>query len=693
MQELERLEGNDRDGLDRTCFSFQPEKGPLKFLDADLTSGSGECYEAVGLFRKNCTEAWCNYSVFTKKKVVWEPMLEKIKICVSHLFCVILFAACSSESQVFFQSSLDLGNNPSLAKDSRGEAISLQESFPMEGLNGNGKKGSILNPEKSAYIYLAVNEEQLPHVVRAQEQWGGVSCQITLVPPLSQKKDKASEAFSGENPSLGNLAFGFLYQSDFTDSRILNKSLAGRPLARCVTPLESDKIPSGDSITISMVIPADAIKDFRGILLYSTMPVSIASVGLKPMEVGFAGNDSHSFSSQGGVWDRSKTNMDFDFTLAKKDFEQAATSTRFPLMSLLLASSPAMPEKTSQQPQVHFEIGGESIRLRRAPNQQKASFPRKGLENPFGSFSLLQGEDMVKAVSMTLESVPLGDAGRVVEPLVTDPGMIPLWNKSSWRHKDYELFEWEQFPGILFFDTADYKVQDDFFKRLAFYTEKTGYIGTLVQDKELEGKHGFNAHDYRSETLAAFFSLAEATNFPLNEKEALLKDILLHNGIIKKAAGGGYESGYGAIISISQESAMYLRYTFVAHEGFHGIFFVDKEFRDTVAAVYQSADQKSLQFLHRFFTIQDSLTYNLDDTYLMHNEFMAYVMQQSVAKTGAYFADNLAQRGSMLRAEPELCAYVRDTKGVGFTGASQVLSNYVFQRWGIEAGRVSLVSR
>ena len=112
-----------------------------------------------------------------------------------------------------------------------------------------------------------------------------------------------------------------------------------------------------------------------------------------------------------------------------------------------------------------------------------------------------------------------------------------------------------------------------------------------------------------------------------------------------------------------------------------------------VASVYEDADPQSLYFLHRYFSLQASLNYNLNDNYLMHNEFMAYVMQQSVAQTGSYFADNLAQRGSMLRAEPELCAYIQDTKGSGFSNASQVLSDYVFQRWGMEAGRISLVGR
>ena len=601
-------------------------------------------------------------------------MLQKIKIRSSYLFCVILLTtcfSCSSKSQVLFQPNLHL----------------QAASAPMEALNSNGKKGSILNPEKSAYIYLAVNQEQLSLLSPALENWGGVSCRITLANP-SEATDK--DTSSGNQ---GNLAFGFLYQSDFTSAGKLKESLAERPLARCVTPLEGQHLPSDQHLSLSMVIPAEQWNDFRGILLYSTVPVSIVSVGLQPIEIGFSGTDSYFFPSQGGLWDRSQSSVNFDFTLAQKDFDAAITAERTALMSLSLKDSPPMPEKTSQQPQLRFQIGGEVIRLRRAPNQRKASFHGIGLENPFGAFTLLQGEEMVEGVTMTLEKNPIRHDGAVLEPLATDPGMIPLWSEATWRHKDYELFEWEQFPGILFFDTADYKVQDDFFKRLAFYTEKTGYIGTLVQDKDLVGKHGFNAHDYRSETLAAFFSLAESTNFPLNEKEILLKDILLHNGIIKKASGGGYESGYGAVISLSQESALYLRYTFVAHEGFHGLFFVNEDFRSKVASVYEDADPQSLYFLHRYFSLQASLNYNLNDTYLMHNEFMAYVMQQSVAQTGSYFADNLAQRGSMLRAEPELCAYIQDTKGSGFSNASQVLSDYVFQRWGMEAGRISLVGR
>ena len=231
-------------------------------------------------------------------------------------------------------------------------------------------------------------------------------------------------------------------------------------------------------------------------------------------------------------------------------------------------------------------------------------------------------------------------------------------------------------------------------KHGAFFTEKAGYIGTLVPDHILAGMHGYNAHDYRAESLADFFTLAEKTDFPLNEKEHLLKEILLHNGIILPSDSGvGYKPGQGAVISISQESPLYLRYTFIAHEGFHGIYFSDETFRNAVAEVYNTADKKSIQFLQNYFVSKPTLNYNIDDTYLMQNEFMAYIMQQSVANTGPYFADNLAHRNSMKYYFPEDAAYVQQTKGTGFTEASLRLSTYTFNRWGIEAGRVSLVGR
>ena len=54
-----------------------------------------------------------------------------------------------------------------------------------------------------------------------------------------------------------------------------------------------------------------------------------------------------------------------------------------------------------------------------------------------------------------------------------------------------------------------------------------------MKDEEIASLHGYNAHDYKAESLAAFFETAQSQNFQLNQSELLLRHILLENGIIK----------------------------------------------------------------------------------------------------------------------------------------------------------------
>ena len=57
-----------------------------------------------------------------------------------------------------------------------------------------------------------------------------------------------------------------------------------------------------------------------------------------------------------------------------------------------------------------------------------------------------------------------------------------------------------------------------------------------------------------------------------------------------------------------------------------------------------------------------------------------------------YFAENLAWRGTVNNAIPELAKYVRDTKAQGFVDAANVLEGFLFSKYGLAAGRVSLTS-
>jgi hypothetical protein len=226
---------------------------------------------------------------------------------------------------------------------------------------------------------------------------------------------------------------------------------------------------------------------------------------------------------------------------------------------------------------------------------------------------------------------------------------------------------------------------------LAFFVEKAGYRGRILSDEELGDMHGYNAHDYSAKSLAEFFTKTKQVNVKLTEKEHLLEEILVHNGVIVPD-GNGYKEGRGAVISISQESQEWLRYSFIAHESWHGIFFLDEDFRNTTAAIYYTIDQKSLDFIVGFWNSQPNLNYDSSDLYLMHNEFMAYIMQQPLSRVASYFV-HLSNRGSVFTAMPELSEYIRNSKGITFEDAAKVFDSYAFDRWGLACGRVSLISR
>ena len=157
-------------------------------------------------------------------------------------------------------------------------------------------------------------------------------------------------------------------------------------------------------------------------------------------------------------------------------------------------------------------------------------------------------------------------------PIPADPGMILTWDRGTWRRPDFELYAWDRFPRVLIFDTATYDVQDGLFNRLAFFVEKAGYRDTIEDPSALEGKHGYNAHDYRAEDLARFFTAAAQKGISLTPGETELEQILEENDLIRRTATG-FAPGDGAVISISRSSSTILRRLLLSHESAHGEFF------------------------------------------------------------------------------------------------------------------------
>ena len=395
----------------------------------------------------------------------------------------------------------------------------------------------------------------------------------------------------------------------------------------------------------------------------------------------------YGFACNGGIVQPGSKS--FDFSGASMIFPVAnSTKNTMPEFVVKLSEDPSL--KASKERSVRAEIilGGEKFYVNNVALASEVRIPSAAMKAPFSRMDASNNSECLSGVLM--RSTYLASP-QVLVPIKTDPGLIVKYKSSAWRTLDYEIFEWDRFSKILFFDTRNYDVQDKFFRRMAFFVEKQGYKGRLLTNEELEGKHGYNAHDYSADSMAEFFNKASDLGFVLNYEEELLKLILIKNGLFEED-GEHVRSLGGGIVSISQESAEWLRTTLLAHEGWHTIFFRDEEFRNFVSAVYYTMDADSRQFLTDYFKSQPSLGYDVNDEYLMHNEFMAYIMQQKLSDVGNYFV-HLAERGSVMRATPVLAAYIRETKGRAFEDAALAMNDYVYDKYGIICGNIALVAR
>jgi hypothetical protein len=132
----------------------------------------------------------------------------------------------------------------------------------------------------------------------------------------------------------------------------------------------------------------------------------------------------------------------------------------------------------------------------------------------------------------------------------------------------------------------------------------------------------------------------------------------------------------------------------MAHEGFHGLFFIDEYFRAFTRGRWQQLPVEAKRFIVSFFGFQQ---YDTADEYLMINEFMAHVLQQSVLQAGRYFGETLPALLENTWRKAHLPAKDEDSKSwpslaSAFTREAEAFSAYVNTRWGLAAGRVHLVT-
>lgn len=273
-------------------------------------------------------------------------------------------------------------------------------------------------------------------------------------------------------------------------------------------------------------------------------------------------------------------------------------------------------------------------------------------------------------------------------PIPADIGVMLNYPSELWRRSDFEIFSWNLFPDFLLIDFKDYALQAAALKRLAFFLEKKGYAGTLLDNRKLALLHGWNAHDYRAEDLALFFNTAAEKSFNLNKEEYELLDILISNGIVKRE-NDLYKPVSGGFLAYSRESSDRLRYLFITHEGYHGVYFSSPEYRRAVHEVWNSLSDKEKDFWKIFLNWK---RYNTEDPYLVVNEFQAYLMQQKIKNIDDYYKNYIIPK--LKKSVPALSAKLDsflEAYPDHFVKSAGKVEEALFRLYGITSGELRSV--
>lgn len=551
-------------------------------------------------------------------------------------------------------------------------------------LDSAASKGTV----NEGYANFKFTKEQKEYFYNTYQENGSVALTVCLqlMPTKKQKALLESEAETV-------FRYGFLGTEDFTiEGKYIKKKYPD--LRRIQISGDEKKAPELFDLSFA-VQKNDNIEKYipNGFYIYSSVRCRIVAAAVVPAEIGFDVTKEipfYGFACNGGLVDFE--NRSFDFSGSSMVFPvQSSAKQTMPEYRVVLSENPENKTTREHSVRVLMNVGGEKLYINNVAAAREIIIPAAALNAPFSRTELAENADCVESLIMRGTKATASENGEILEPIRTDPGLILNYKSSQWRTLDYEIYEWDRFPQILFFDTRNYEVQDRLFRRMAFFVEKQGYKGRLLTNEELGDMHGYNAHDYSAASMANFFNKATDLGFTLNEEELLLKRILIHNKLLEED-GIYVKANEGGLVSISRETPGWSRTNLLAHEGWHTIFFRDGEFRNYVSAVYYTFDPTSRDFLIDYFKSQPSLGYDINDEYLMHNEFMAYIMQQRLSEVAKYFV-HLANRGTVIKFTPDLAAYIRKTEGRGFEDAATALNDFVYDKYGIVCGNIALVNR
>lgn len=290
-----------------------------------------------------------------------------------------------------------------------------------------------------------------------------------------------------------------------------------------------------------------------------------------------------------------------------------------------------------------------SMQLVLTPGNRNLFFPE-------GILGFVPGRVEVEVeAGMRIASVELQRNGLVgldtkYPAIPADLGVIHGFDPARWRNPRFELFKWNVPDNVLIFDFADFAIQRAMFGRLGFFVAVVGEAGQIFPEEHYEGRHAYNAHDYRPEDLVRFFNTAEQTGIALNEWEEFLRDLLVDYDMIRPTPLG-FTEGEGAVLSYARQIWGPLRARLLRHEAAHGVFYVSPEFRDGAFALWEEMSELEQDYWRLFLGNKGRMDgregydgYDVERHYLLVNEMQAHVLQLNPQEVNPYFRDFYARR-------------------------------------------------
>ena len=311
----------------------------------------------------------------------------------------------------------------------------------------------------------------------------------------------------------------------------------------------------------------------------------------------------------------------------------------------------------------------------------------------------VEGPGRITAVLLKPDSLVSENLEEKITPVPADPGVILVYDESLWRRDDYELFSWSIIPEILLFDFRDYDIQRKYFARLAYFVGVAGESGRIEEESYYEGRHVFNAHDYRPEDMADFYNRIGEKGLSLNSEEEILKQIALNNGIIKKE-NNKFLPGTGAILSVSRETPSWLRRRLLAHEAMHGLFYVSEDFRNRCFALWETMSEEEQTYWKLFLGNKGRLDnrpfytgYAIENHYLLVNEIVGHMMQLNRSEVNSYFLDiYLGRLESLFPEKQAVFTSIRENTPEIFMNTRNAMEGFLSDIFGLKNGSIFSVA-